>query len=105
MVLRCRRGRLQDSELGAAPDQHCNTACCSASGTRAPSDGRVHMRTLAALGPIAVLMFAGLPTAPAQAPIVVTIGAAGTTSDAPIYIADKKGYFREEGFEAKVTNF
>src|ERR1700716_486079 len=44
-------------------------------------------------------------SAQAQAPIVVTVGAAGTTSDAPIYIADKKGYFREEGLEAKVTNF
>jgi NitT/TauT family transport system substrate-binding protein len=41
----------------------------------------------------------------AQAPIVVNVGAASTTSDAPIYIADKKGYFREEGLEAKVTNF
>jgi NitT/TauT family transport system substrate-binding protein len=42
---------------------------------------------------------------PAQAPVTVTVGAASTTSDAPIYIADKKGYFREEGLEAKVTNF
>jgi NitT/TauT family transport system substrate-binding protein len=41
----------------------------------------------------------------AQAPVVVNVGAASTTSDAPIYIADKKGYFREEGLEAKVTNF
>jgi NitT/TauT family transport system substrate-binding protein len=41
----------------------------------------------------------------AQAPIVVTVGAASTTSDAPIYIADKKGYFRDEGLAAKVTNF
>src|SRR5262249_6999106 len=41
----------------------------------------------------------------AQAPIVVSVGAASTTSDAPIYIADKKGYFREEGLAAKVTNF
>jgi len=40
---------------------------------------------------------------PAQT--VVNIGAASTTSDAPIYIAEKKGYFRDEGFEAKVTNF
>jgi len=41
----------------------------------------------------------------AAAQTVVNIGAASTTSDAPIYIADKKGYFREEGFEPKVTNF
>jgi NitT/TauT family transport system substrate-binding protein len=50
-------------------------------------------------------ILAGLGTAMAQAPIVVNVGAASTTSDAPIYIADKKGYFREEGLEAKVTNF
>ena len=47
----------------------------------------------------------GLGPGWAQAPIVVNVGAASTTSDAPIYIADKKGYFREEGLEAKVTNF
>jgi NitT/TauT family transport system substrate-binding protein len=38
-------------------------------------------------------------------PIVVTVGAAGTTSDAPIYIADKKGYFSDEGLAVKVTDF
>jgi NitT/TauT family transport system substrate-binding protein len=48
---------------------------------------------------------ASVGAALAQAPIVVNVGAASTTSDAPIYIADKKGYFREEGLEAKVTNF
>jgi NitT/TauT family transport system substrate-binding protein len=47
----------------------------------------------------------GVGSAFGQAPIVVTVGAASTTSDAPIYIADKKGYFREEGLAAKVTNF
>jgi NitT/TauT family transport system substrate-binding protein len=41
----------------------------------------------------------------AQAPITVMVGAASTTSDAPIYIADRKGYFREEGLTAKITNF
>jgi NitT/TauT family transport system substrate-binding protein len=36
---------------------------------------------------------------------VVTVGAASTTSDAPIYIADKLGYFRDENLAVKVTNF
>jgi NitT/TauT family transport system substrate-binding protein len=68
------------------------------------------MKTAALCGPIvgatlAVAMLAGSGAGLAQAPIVVNVGAASTTSDAPIYIADKKGYFREEGLEAKVTNF
>src|SRR5258708_26888609 len=54
---------------------------------------------------IALLAAATMEPIFGQAPIVVTVGAASTTSDAPIYIADKKGYFREEGLEAKVTNF
>jgi NitT/TauT family transport system substrate-binding protein len=35
----------------------------------------------------------------------VTVGAAGVISDAPIYIADKKGFFRQEGLDVKVQNF
>src|SRR5262249_16700383 len=37
----------------------------------------------------------------------VTIGggAPSSTSDAPIYIADRKGYFQAEGLDVKVTNF
>jgi NitT/TauT family transport system substrate-binding protein len=54
---------------------------------------------------IAGATFAGVNAGHAQAPIMVTVGAASTTSDAPIYIADKKGYFREEGLGAKITNF
>jgi NitT/TauT family transport system substrate-binding protein len=38
-------------------------------------------------------------------PILVTVGAASTTSDAPFYIADRKGYFRDEGLAVKVTDF
>jgi NitT/TauT family transport system substrate-binding protein len=36
---------------------------------------------------------------------VITVGATSSTSDAPVYIADKLGYFREEGLEVKVVNF
>jgi NitT/TauT family transport system substrate-binding protein len=38
-------------------------------------------------------------------PMAVTVGVTSTTSDAPIYIADSKGYFRDEGLAVKVTNF
>jgi NitT/TauT family transport system substrate-binding protein len=35
----------------------------------------------------------------------ITVGATSSTSDAPIYIADKKGFFRAEGLEVKVSDF
>src|ERR1700692_918294 len=51
------------------------------------------------------VLIAALAPAGAAAAQASTVGATSSTSDAPIYIADKKGYFREEGLEAKVTNF
>jgi NitT/TauT family transport system substrate-binding protein len=42
------------------------------------------------------------PLAVAQ---VITVGATSSTSDAPIYIAEKKGYFQAEGLDVKVTSF
>jgi NitT/TauT family transport system substrate-binding protein len=44
---------------------------------------------------------------PAQAaePIVVRVGIASAISDVAIFIADKKGYFREEGLAVTITNF
>lgn len=35
----------------------------------------------------------------------ITVGATSSTSDAPIFIADRKGYFRAEGLDVKVANF
>jgi NitT/TauT family transport system substrate-binding protein len=35
----------------------------------------------------------------------ITVGATASTSDAPIYIADKKGYFQAEGLAVNVVNF
>jgi len=57
-------------------------------------------RTLFAL--VAGLVLIAAVPAAAQA---ITVGATSSTSDAPIYIADKKGYFRAEGLEVKVANF
>jgi NitT/TauT family transport system substrate-binding protein len=54
---------------------------------------------------LCLIVGAGLAAANAAEPGVVTVGVAGTTSDAPIYIADRKGYFREEGVAIKVIDF
>ena len=36
---------------------------------------------------------------------LVSVGIFGATSDAPFFIADKKGYFRDEGIVAKLARF
>jgi NitT/TauT family transport system substrate-binding protein len=41
----------------------------------------------------------------AQTRTVVNVATASAISDAPIFIADKKGYFRKEGLDVKITNF
>src|SRR5690349_15656771 len=56
---------------------------------------------LSAIALAALVAWAGV----AAAGEVITVGAASTTSDAPIYIADRKGFFRAEGLDVKVTNF
>jgi len=56
---------------------------------------------LSAIALAALVAWAG----EAAAGEVVTVGATSSTSDAPIYIADKKGFFRAEGIEVKVSNF
>ena len=53
----------------------------------------------------AAVVAASFGISSALAQDVITVGAAATTSDAPIYIADSLGYFREEGLTVKVTNF
>jgi NitT/TauT family transport system substrate-binding protein len=51
---------------------------------------------------LVALAFAFCVPAVAQ---TITVGATSSTSDAPIYIADRKGYFRAEGLDVKVVNF
>jgi len=62
-------------------------------------------RIVSSHGLVLAVVLASIGPANAQSPIAVTVGAASVTSDAPIYIADKKGYFRDEGLAVKVENF
>ena len=62
-------------------------------------------RIVTSHGLVLALVVASIGPANAQSPSAVTVGAASVTSDAPIYIADKKGYFRDEGLAVKVENF
>ena len=45
----------------------------------------------------------GLPASALAQPL--NVGVIGTSSDAPFFIADKKGYFKEAGIEVKFTRF
>jgi NitT/TauT family transport system substrate-binding protein len=63
------------------------------------------MKTAATLRWIAAALWAAFgPPAMAQT-TTVTVGLHGVASDAPIFIADKKSYFREEGIAVTMTNF
>ena len=62
---------------------------------------RILVSLFAALGSVAVLFAA----AHSAEPLTIKVGATSTTSDAPIYIADKLGYFSNEGVSVAVSNF
>ncbi len=61
------------------------------------------MRTLCGLLAAALLLSAGPPPAPAAAPI--RLGYIGISSDAGIFIAIDKGYFKEQGVEVSLERF
>jgi NitT/TauT family transport system substrate-binding protein len=46
-----------------------------------------------------------LVATPAVADDTVTVGIYGATSDAPFFVAEKKGYFKEEGIIVKMSSF
>lgn len=50
-------------------------------------------------------LFCALLAAPASAQTTVTVGVASSISDAPIYIAQKKGFFRDEGLDVRAETF
>ncbi len=54
---------------------------------------------------ILVLFCAGTLLPPLAQAQTITVGATSSTSDAPIYIADKKGFFHAEGLAVNVSNF
>src|ERR1700747_358321 len=54
---------------------------------------------------IAILACAMLWVPHIAAAQTITVGATSSTSDAPIYIAEKNGFFQAEGLDVKVANF
>src|SRR5580704_5183897 len=63
------------------------------------------METLSHLPVIAILACAMLLAPHIAAAQTITVGATSSTSDAPIYIAEKKGFFQAESLEVKVLGF
>ena len=62
--------------------------------------------TAAAAVPGAVVLLGLVVTAPVAAPLTqVSIGIANTASDVGFFIADKKGYFRDQGIAVTMTPF
>lgn len=53
----------------------------------------------------ALLLFNAGSQAGAQAPYVVKVGILASTTDTPLFIADKKGYFRDEGLAVDFVTF
>src|SRR3954467_15615237 len=51
----------------------------------------------------ALLLVFSLAAVAAAAPI--RVGTTSSSSDAPLFIADKKGYFRQEGLQVQFTAF
>ena len=54
---------------------------------------------------IATAVLATLTALPALAQEKVVIGNTQTATDIGLYVADKRGYFREEGIEVQFVNF
>jgi NitT/TauT family transport system substrate-binding protein len=63
------------------------------------------MRVVAFSAGLLALVFAAVPAANTQELPTVRIGMLESTTDAPIYIAQQKGYFREEGINVDVIPF
>jgi NitT/TauT family transport system substrate-binding protein len=63
-----------------------------------------HMRHAGAAIVAGVAILAAI-SAHAQTRTEVRVGTLGAISDAPVFIADKKGFFRDEGIDVKMTVF
>ena len=57
------------------------------------------------MGLLAATLLAVSGAAQTAAAQTITVGTTNSTSDAPIFIADRKGYFRAEGLNVKVLGF
>jgi NitT/TauT family transport system substrate-binding protein len=63
------------------------------------------LRTQVRAATIALIGALGLAAAGVQAAETVKVGVNGVLSDAPFFIADKKGYFAEQGLQAEFVRF
>src|SRR5215813_13364501 len=101
----CRQKNMRGTSGGSARGRSCSRILIFIKLRTFDRRGESRVRKMPFGFVVCALLYA-LPTpigtAAAQA---ITVGATSSTSDAPIYIADKKGYFRDEGFDVKVTNF
>jgi NitT/TauT family transport system substrate-binding protein len=64
------------------------------------------LRKLGAMAVSALIALAALPAAAQTAPsAVVTVGITNSTTDVPLMLAQKLGYFKDEGIDAQLTPF
>lgn len=63
------------------------------------------LRRVTSLLALALIVAGSTPSVRAQELIAVRLGSVNSITDAPLYIADKKGWFRAEGLDVQTTIF
>ncbi len=88
----------------AAAPTPAPTKAPAAAPTTAPAAAPTAVAPAATKPPAAAATTPPAPT-PTPKPATVTIGTIQTISEAGVYLAIEKGYFKEQGIDAKVANF
>jgi NitT/TauT family transport system substrate-binding protein len=73
--------------------------------SKAEPTGRIFFLSPAAFIGMAALAGLGLASTHAQTPVTVRIGTVNVSTDVGFFIADKKGYFKQEGISVTFTAF